>query len=136
MPRRYFDALLKEFAPMRVPGAPELVQAAPRRTLPDVVVHAQDKVTEAPKEEAPTACSGYGQPTKFTLRNDRAEQVVLMWVGFDCEEKYHERLAPEQSLVVNGVDADAWRVRDAKTGAIVTDILPEVPDTVTYVTVP
>jgi hypothetical protein len=129
---RATHALLKEFAPKRLPGAPELVREATRRVLPEVVV----RPNEQAKDEVPAACSGYGMPTKLTVRNERDEQVVLMWIGHDCEEKYHERIGPKQSLVVNGVDADAWRVRDARTGEVVTDIAPEVPDTLTYVTVP
>ena len=53
-----------------------------------------------------------------------------------CEETYHERVEPKHSVVINGVDADSWRIRDAKTGEVITDLVPEVPDTMTYVTVP
>ena len=125
-------ALLKEFVPQRVPGAPELVHNAPRRTLPDVVVHANDEG----KEEAPLACSGAGLPTKLTIKNEHDSQIVVMWLSSECEEKYHARIEPKRSLVINGVDADAWRIRDAKTGAVITDVVPEIPDTTTYITVP
>lgn len=126
-------ALLKEFVPERVPGVPDDYDA-PLRTLPDVTVHAGDAA--AVEEKPPPACSGPGVKSKFTLRNDGDRQVVLMWVGLDCEEKYWERVEGKQTRVVNGRDADAWRVRDAKTGALVLDIVPDVPDTTTYVTVP
>jgi hypothetical protein len=125
-------ALVKEFSPQRVPGAPELVHNAPRRTLPEVVVHANDRG----KEEPPTECSGYGLPSSFKLKNERDDQIVVMWIGQECEEKYHQRVGPKQTVVMNGVDADAWRIRDAKTGEVITDISPDVPDTSTYVTVP
>lgn len=125
-------ALLKEFVPQRVPGAPELVRNAPRRALPDVVVRAGESAKDGP----PAACSSAGMPTKFALKNERDAQIVVMWIGLDCKEKYWQFVDPKGSIVVEGVDADAWRIRDATTGEVVTDIPPDVPDTTTYVTVP
>jgi hypothetical protein len=125
-------ALLKEFTPQRVSGAPELVSKAPARVLPDVVVRGADRA----KEEAPASCSSEGLPTKFRLKNDRDTQVVLMWIDHECQEKYHARIAPHRSLVINGTDGDAWRIRDAKTGELVSDVVAETPDMTTYVTVP
>jgi hypothetical protein len=127
-------ALLKEYSAQRVPGAPEIKPDSPTRMLPDVVLRASDAavLSDAP----PAVCSGAGFASKFTVKNERDEQVVLMWVGLDCKEAFWQRIEPKHSQVVSGRDADAWRIRDARTGALLVDIAPDAPDTTTYITVP
>jgi len=132
-------ALVKEFSPQRVPGAPEVSHAseAAPRVLADVVVHDVDaSIASATEEKPPAVCSGMGARSKTTLKNDRDAQIVIMWVGLDCKEKYWDRVEPKKSIVLKGHDGDAWRIRDAKTGQVLTDILPDAPDTTTYITLP
>jgi hypothetical protein len=127
-------ALIKEYSVPRLPGAPDLGHDLPPRALPDVVLRATDAVIA--DEPAPPACSGAGAATKFTLKNERDEQVVIMWVGLDCKEKYWERVEPKHARVVGGRDGDAWRIRDARTGGLLLDLTPDAPDRTTYLTVP
>lgn len=127
-------ALLKEFSVPRLPGAPDLSHKLPPRALADVVLRPTDAVIA--DEPVPSACSGAGLASKFTLKNERDDQVVIMWVGLDCKEKYWERLEPKHTRVINGRDSDAWRIRDARTGGLLLDIVPDAPDTTAYLTVP
>jgi hypothetical protein len=88
------------------------------------------------EEKAPPVCSGLGVPSKTTIKNARDAQIVIMWVGLDCKEKFWERVEPKKTIVLKGRDGDAWRIRDAKTAQVLVDVLPDAPDTTTYITVP
>ncbi len=135
-------ALVKEFSAQRLPGAPDLTHLsdAPARVLADVVVHDVDASTasgaSATEEKPPSVCSGMGALSKTTIKNERDAQIVIMWVDLDCKEKYWERVEPKKAIVLKGRDGDAWRIRDAKTGQFLVDILPDAPDTTTYITLP
>ena len=139
-------ALVKEFSAQRLPGAPDLTHAGegPPRVLADVIVHDVDASSGAPgapgapgaEETPPAVCSGMGAPSRTTVKNERDAQIVIMWVGLDCKEKYWERVEPKKTIVLKGRDGDAWRIRDAKTAQVLVDILPDAPDTTTYITLP
>jgi hypothetical protein len=132
-------ALVKEVSAQRLPGAPDLthVGEGPPRVLAEVVVHDVDaSAASTTEEKPPSVCSGMGAPSKTTIKNERDAQIVIMWVGLDCKEKYWERVEPKKTIVLKGRDGDAWRIRDAKTAQVLVDILPDAPDTTTYITVP
>jgi hypothetical protein len=123
---------VKEFVSARVPGAPDFERDAGAARLPDVVAREGD----APlAEEKPIACSRMGPASTFTVKNERSDGLLIMWIDHDCREKFWRDVGPRSSQVVRGQEADAWRLRD-RTGALVADIVPAAPDTTTYISVP
>lgn len=123
--------LLKEFTAHVVAGASGAHTDAPV-ALPELVVTEASTAVDA----APETCSRDGNRALLRIRNDRATGVVVFWVDFDCREKLYKRLQPGESATQSTFDAHPWRVRDAASGALLVDFVPDSLDGTDYVTLP
>jgi len=113
--------LLKDLAP----AAPSTGAAAPESKKPvaastksrrEFVVSDRDHDVESENR-----CSEAGESIELSLVNDRSDAVELYWLDYDCEEVSKAKVEPGQRWTHAASDAYRWRVRDARTQALVKE---------------
>ncbi|MDB4943254.1 MAG: beta domain [Labilithrix sp.] len=129
--------LVNEISPARVDGAVdrEKYWKGARTELPLVVVHeGDDPIPESP---VPECTRGGGRAAILHVRNDRkAEPVALMRIDFDCKETGKPQMvAAGTAADVQCSEGHGFRIRDS-SGALLQDVIPTMPDTTTYLTIP
>ncbi len=110
--------LLKEIAATALPNL-DAGSHHPKKV--EIVVR-----TSAPPPEASAGlCSEAGFPAELVVVNDHKEPLEMFWLDYDCAEIFKGYVNPSERWEQRTQDAHRWRVRDAKSHALLKEFAIE-----------